>query len=68
MRIFRSAKYRLKCHESHHHHLVCVGCGETFALDECPMDQLRTKIDSRFKVLDHRFEIYGYCSHCNPAS
>ncbi|WAH35792.1 Fur family transcriptional regulator [Alicyclobacillus dauci] len=62
-----AAKYRLKCHESHHHHLVCLGCGSTFPIDECPMDQLLNKIGN-FKVLNHRFEIYGYCAECQSAS
>ncbi len=60
-----AAKYRLKCHEEHHHHLVCIGCGSTFPIDDCPMDNLLNKID-HFKVLNHRFEIYGYCAACRP--
>lgn len=62
-----AAKYRLKCHEDHHHHLVCLQCGTTFPLDECPMDMLTANVHD-FKVLHHRFEIYGYCARCLSAS
>lgn len=61
-----AAKYRLKCHDEHHHHLVCIGCGSTFPLDACPMDIMEDKIRT-FKVVNHRFEIYGYCSKCQSA-
>ncbi len=62
-----AAKYRLKCHEEHHHHLVCIGCGSTVPINECPMDNLLNKIGN-FKVVNHRFEIYGYCPTCQSAS
>lgn len=58
-----AAKYRLKCHEAHHHHLVCVECGSTSPMDDCPMELLKDKI-SNFMVVNHRFEIYGYCQDC----
>lgn len=58
-----AAKYRLKCNEDHHHHLVCLECGSTFPMDDCPMDALRNKVGD-FKVVNHRFEIYGYCNDC----
>jgi Fur family transcriptional regulator, zinc uptake regulator len=51
-----AAKYRLKCHEEHHHHLVCLRCGTTYPIDECPMDTLSTKVHD-FQVLTHRFEV-----------
>lgn len=58
-----AAKYRLKCYQEHHHHLVCLECGSTFPMEDCPMDTLRTKVGN-FKVVNHRFEIYGYCDEC----
>lgn len=62
-----AAKYRLKCHDGHHHHLVCVGCGTTAPLEECPMDEILGGI-SNFRVLSHRFEVYGYCADCQAKS
>lgn len=58
-----AAKYRLVCHDAHHHHMVCIGCGSTFPIDDCPMDQMLSKVN-HFRVIAHRFEIYGYCDAC----
>lgn len=61
-----AAKYRLKCQDEHHHHLVCIECGSTFPMDDCPMDVLTEKVGD-FKVVNHRFEIYGYCQECQTS-
>lgn len=58
-----ATRYRLKCYDQHHHHLVCLSCKTTFPLDACPMPTMATQIDD-FKVLNHRFEVYGYCREC----
>lgn len=58
-----AAKYRLKCGDTHHHHLVCVGCGTTLPLEECPMAEILTQVGN-FAVMNHRFEVYGYCEDC----
>lgn len=55
------------CGRVHHHHIICKSCGETREIDICPYvnqgeEQLRTM---GFKVTDHKFEIYGYCSKCS---
>ncbi len=58
-----AAKYRLKCGDEHHHHLVCVGCGLTQPLEDCPVDEILDHV-GKFEVLNHRFEVYGYCEDC----
>jgi Fur family transcriptional regulator, zinc uptake regulator len=63
-----AAKYRLMCPASHHHHhLICVRCGNTSVVEDCPMSQFPTKING-FSVINHRFEIYGYCSSCTEVT
>jgi Fur family zinc uptake transcriptional regulator/Fur family ferric uptake transcriptional regulator len=51
---------------SHHHHLVCLGCGKHEELNFCPLDFLDcSKIkDKNFKIKEHKFEVFGYCSDC----
>jgi Fur family zinc uptake transcriptional regulator len=56
-------KYRLTCQTHHHHHLICVVCGQTSVIEECPMSLLHVKLEN-FTVVNHRFEIYGYCTSC----
>lgn len=52
--------------DGHHHHLVCLGCGQTNCLDYCPVDEksLQTAAGSEFQVTRHSLEIYGYCQKC----
>lgn len=61
-----SAKYRLACRKEHHHHVICLQCGTTVALDQCPMENVMDAVDD-FTIVNHRFEIYGYCVSCTKA-
>ncbi|QOY36157.1 Fur family transcriptional regulator [Anaerobacillus isosaccharinicus] len=56
-------KFRFSCSVGeHHHHIICLTCGKTKHIHLCPMDQLGDSAD--FKIVGHKFEIYGYCSEC----
>ncbi|UTT44105.1 Fur family transcriptional regulator [Exiguobacterium aurantiacum] len=56
--------FRVTCGSNHHHHhLICRGCGKTKLLELCPMRYVET-LDPDFEVVDHKFEIYGYCKQC----
>lgn len=57
------SKYKVACTSDHHHHLVCINCGKTFVLPECPLDLLQ-EYAGDFKVTGHKFEIYGLCKEC----
>ncbi|CQR73239.1 Fur family transcriptional regulator [Sporomusa ovata] len=52
--------------DGHHHHLVCLSCGQADCLDYCPIDEqrLQTAAGSEFKITGHSLEIYGYCQKC----
>ncbi len=57
-------RFRL-CGDKHHHHMICLKCGYLVELDFCPMDLIADKINrKKFKVVDHNFEIFGYCDKC----
>lgn len=58
-----ASRYRLSCGHGHHHHLVCLGCGSIKVIHDCPMQLININQDD-FTVVDHRFEISGYCSKC----
>lgn len=51
---------------SHHHHLVCLGCGESVCVTHCAMGkrELALAREKEFRVVSHAFEIYGYCKQC----
>lgn len=56
-------KFKLHCREEHHHHhLICLQCGHTYPITFCPMEQ--TSVPSDFRVVKHKFEVFGYCKSC----
>jgi len=56
-------KFQLRCGgEHHHHHLICIECGKTQPIENCPMIEM-PKVDG-FSIIDHKFEIYGLCDAC----
>jgi Fur family zinc uptake transcriptional regulator len=58
-------KFRMGCYvHDHHHHLICLSCDQIYPLDFCPMSFLGD-MPSHFKVIKHKFEIYGYCFMCS---
>ena len=60
-----ASSYGLTCHDSHHHHIICKGCGKTEVLDFCPLEDIKDKNKHKnFDLTDHKFELYGYCMNC----
>ncbi|OIJ22161.1 transcriptional repressor [Anaerobacillus alkalidiazotrophicus] len=58
-------KFRFSCStDQHHHHMICLTCGKTRHVHVCPMDQLKVSSED-FKIVDHKFEVYGYCKNCS---
>lgn len=55
-------KYRIVCQTGHHHHYICIHCGRTMVIEHCPMPELT--VPDGFHVLQHRFEVLGYCAQC----
>jgi Fe2+ or Zn2+ uptake regulation protein len=50
----------------HHHHLICLTCGETSEVPWCPVgaEVLSFMTECDFTPVSHQFEIYGYCHKC----
>lgn len=65
------SRYELNPDGSHQHHLVCLGCGAAEAIDYCPLkalDENGIAEEKRFEIIEHNFEIFGYCSLCRERS
>ncbi|MDE5413931.1 Fur family transcriptional regulator [Alkalihalobacterium chitinilyticum] len=61
-------KFRFSCSTTqHHHHLICLECGKTKAVHNCPMENINIAFPD-FEVTGHKFEIYGYCKSCTHVS
>lgn len=54
-------------HHEHHHHVICLKCGEMKSIDMCPYGELKvSELDELgFVPVNHKFEIYGYCKKCS---
>lgn len=48
---------------THHHHRVCLGCGQVRCLPPCSW-RPASGPDDGFRVLRHVYEEYGYCTAC----
>jgi Fur family ferric uptake transcriptional regulator len=62
-------KYKLELSDKfaeHHHHLTCVHCGKTIAMNENELESLIGRLASEygFKPTAHQIEIQGLCSNC----
>lgn len=51
---------------THHHHLVCVSCGDVGEVEGCSFEREVRRVERRtgFRVLSHRLQIDGICSAC----
>ncbi|OGO48368.1 MAG: hypothetical protein A2W34_06750 [Chloroflexi bacterium RBG_16_64_32] len=60
-----SLRYRVS-RSGHHHHLVCVSCGNVQDLDECAVAGLVREIAAanRYEIDGHWLEFYGRCAAC----
>ncbi|NJR52916.1 MAG: transcriptional repressor [Leptolyngbyaceae cyanobacterium CSU_1_3] len=48
------------------HHLTCLQCGNSIAIDECPVHTLEEELHKshKFKVYYHMLEFFGLCTQC----
>lgn len=52
--------------EYHHHHAVCLSCGEVVCLEPCSGDQMPPGPEG-FRTVRHEYQIFGYCQRCAAA-
>jgi Fur family transcriptional regulator, zinc uptake regulator len=57
-------KFRMHCEsDHHHHHFICLDCGDVKELAVCPMEFIHENLNG-YSVQSHKFEIYGKCPTC----
>jgi len=67
-------KYKLELSDkfsTHHHHLSCIKCGRTIAIDEDIALEKRMRLLAKthdFLPQDHQLEIRGLCKLCQAKS
>ncbi len=50
----------------HHDHIICIKCGKIIEFKEEKIEKLQNSVCKKFKFkpLEHRLEIKGYCEKC----
>jgi Fur family ferric uptake transcriptional regulator len=48
------------------HHLTCLQCGLSLAINQCPVHELETQLHQshQFKIFYHTLEFFGLCTKC----
>jgi Fur family ferric uptake transcriptional regulator len=62
-------KYKLELSDKfveHHHHLTCVSCGKTIAMNEAELERLIAQAAAahQFTPTAHQIEVQGLCQDC----
>lgn len=54
------------CSQKDQHHLTCLNCGRSIAIDRCPVRELENQLQQshQFKVYYHTLEFFGVCDRC----
>ena len=54
------------CEPSHHHHIVCSGCGRSEDVDDSGLRPVVREVarQTGFRVDAHRLELFGMCPDC----
>ncbi len=55
----------IRCRPGHHHHLVCIACGEVEETELCaapPAEEIHRR--HGFQAAGHELDIYGLCARC----
>lgn len=56
--------FRMHCDvDHHHHHFICMTCGETKQISICPIESIQHEIPG-YTIENHKLEVYGKCPTC----
>lgn len=66
-------KYKIELTDrfsEHHHHLTCIRCGKTIAMNEQDLEELLSRLaaEHHFAPTAHQIEIQGLCHDCQPVA
>jgi len=52
--------------DGHHDHMICIKCSKITEFQNQKIEQLQSEMAKKhgFTVVNHKLELYGYCSDC----
>ena len=52
--------------DKHHDHLVCLHCGKVLEFKNDIIENLQIEVarEHNFNIINHKLDIYGFCSKC----
>ncbi len=58
--------FELTFNVNHHDHLVCTGCRKIIEFENLDIEKLQEQVarKNRFKIYNHKLELYGLCDQC----
>lgn len=60
-----TTRIKLLCSETHHHHMICDGCGKIIIYPKCDLHIYEAFAKSNgFKLTGHILELHGLCEKC----
>ncbi|SHI54244.1 Fur family transcriptional regulator, ferric uptake regulator [Parasporobacterium paucivorans DSM 15970] len=64
---YEIAEEKDKLSGHHHHHLICLDCGDIVSFADDLLENLEDNIrkTTGFEVVDHEVKLYGYCRACS---
>jgi Fur family ferric uptake transcriptional regulator len=59
--------FRVCADGTHHHHLVCVSCGDAVEFNSVDLENSLKKVarSKRFRLSAHEVEMFGQCERCH---
>jgi Fe2+/Zn2+ uptake regulation proteins len=59
-------RYLLRRIDSHHHHLICSGCGQVIHVEGCGLKEITENLSRQtgFAIDAHLLEFIGRCRNC----
>jgi Fur family ferric uptake transcriptional regulator len=62
-------RYELVDEQTHHDHLICLGCGQITEFEEPAVEDIQKRVALRhgFELHEHKHELYGLCAECRKA-
>lgn len=62
-------RFEVAHHDSHHDHLICLGCKRIVEFEDSQIEKLQEVVADRFgfALVSHKHELYGLCEKCSKA-